>query len=196
MILVDDILVSLDIFREKFLCDLDVCKGECCVEGDAGAPIEGEEELAQLEKVLPIVWNDLSVEAREVIKKQGVCYTDEEEDLVTSIVNGKDCVFTCYDADAHCRCAIERAYREKKTDFYKPLSCHLYPIRISETGIYRAINYHRWTVCKAAILLGERENLPVYKFLKEPLIRKFGKDWYAELELVAKELEETSWNCK
>jgi hypothetical protein len=188
MVLVDDILVSLDIFREKFLCDLALCKGECCVEGDAGAPVE-KEELAQLEKVLPIVWDDLSVQARELLSRQGVCYTDGEGDLVTSIVDGKDCVFTCYDAGAHCRCAIEKAFLAGKTDFYKPISCHLYPIRISETGIYKAINYHRWGICRTAVLLGEKENLPVYRFLKEPLIRRFGASWYAQLELVARELE-------
>ena len=113
----------------------------------------------------------------------------EEGDLVTSIVNGKDCVFTCYDEKGYCYCAIEKAYREGKCNFYKPISCHLYPIRIGDYGPYKAVNYHRWDVCKAAVLLGKKENLPVYKFLKEPLIRKFGNEWYQELENVAKELE-------
>ena len=173
MIQIDDVVISLDVFREKFLCNLDACKGECCIEGDAGAPVEPDE----VEK------------ARAVIDKQGVVYTDEEGDLVTSIVNHKDCVFTCYDEKGYCYCAIEKAYRAGKTDFYKPVSCHLYPIRIGDYGPYKAVNYHRWDVCKAAVLLGRKEDVPVYKFLKEPLIRKFGEDWYAELELAAEEMK-------
>ena len=164
------------------------CKGECCIEGDAGAPVELE-EVEKLEEVLPVIWDDLAPEAQEVINRQGVVYTDEEGDLVTSIVNGKDCVFTCYDEKGYCYCAIEKAYREGKCNFYKPISCHLYPIRIGDYGPYKAVNYHRWDVCKAAVLLGKKVNLPVYKFLKEPLIRKFGAEWYEELENVAKELE-------
>lgn len=189
MIQIDDVVVTLDILREKFLCNLDICKGQCCVEGDAGAPLE-KEEVAELEKVLPIVWDDLSLEARAVIDKQGVCYKDEDGDLVTSIVNGKDCVFTCYDENGCCSCAIEKAYRTGKVDFYKPISCHLYPIRVGNYASFKAINYHRWNVCKAAVLLGEKENVPIYKFLKEPLIRKFGQAWYDELEEAVKELSE------
>jgi hypothetical protein len=191
MIQIGDIIVMLDVFREKFFCDFSLCKGLCCVEGDAGAPV-GEEEATQLEKSLPVVWDDLSAAAREVIEKQGVCYKDADNDFVISIVDGKDCVFTCYDAKGCCRCAIEKAYRMGKTNFYKPVSCHLYPIRIDGTDSYQALNYHRWEVCKAAVLLGEKKKIPVYKFLKEALIRKFGRNWYAELELVAKELEENN----
>ncbi len=188
MVQIGDVVVSLDVFREKFLCNLQACKGECCIEGDAGAPVEPE-EVEKLEDLLPVVWDELSSEARAVIEKQGVAYTDQEGDLVTSIVNGKDCVFTCYDEKGCCYCAIEKAFREGRCDFYKPLSCHLYPIRIGSCGPYKALNLHRWNVCKAAFLLGRKENVPVYLFLKEPLIRKFGKEWYEELETVAKELE-------
>ena len=188
MIQIDNVVVSFDVFREKFLCNLDACKGECCIEGDAGAPVELE-EVAKLEEALPAIWDELSPEARKVIEEQGVVYTDQEGDLVTSIVNNKDCVFTCYDEKGCCYCAIEEAYRAGKVDFYKPVSCHLYPIRVGNYGSYKAVNYHRWDVCKAAVLLGRKENLPVYKFLKEPLIRKFGKAWYEELELTARELE-------
>jgi hypothetical protein len=188
MIQIDDVVVSLDVLQEKFLCDLGVCKGECCIEGDAGAPVE-QDEVAKLEEVLPIIREDLSPEARAVIDKQGVVYVDEEGDLVTSIVNGKDCVFTCYDEKGTCFCAIEKAYRAGKVDFYKPVSCHLYPIRVGNYGPYKAVNYHRWNVCKAAVLLGKKENVPVYKFLKEPLIRKFGQEWYDALEEVAIEWE-------
>ena len=188
MIQIDNVVVSFDVFREKFLCNLDACKGECCIEGDAGAPVELE-EVAKLEEALPAIWDELSPEARRVIEEQGVVYTDQEGDLVTSIVNNKDCVFTCYDEKGCCYCAIEKAYRAGKVDFYKHVSCHLYPIRVGNYGSYKAVNYHRWDVCKAAVLLGRKENLPVYKFLKEPLIRKFGKAWYEELELTARELE-------
>lgn len=187
MVQVGDIIVSFDVFREKFLCDLDACKGVCCIEGDAGAPVELE-EVEKLEEVLPVIWDELSPEARTVIDKQGVVYTDQEGDLVTSIVNGKDCVFTCYDERGYCYCAIEKAFREGRCNFYKPISCHLYPIRIGNCGPYKALNYNRWNICKAAVALGEKKGVAVYQFLKEPLIRRFGEDWYAELELVAEEL--------
>ena len=188
MVQIGEVVVALEVFTEKFICNLDACKGECCVEGDAGAPVETE-ELEQLENVLPVVWDDLSREARAVIEKQGVCYRDRDGELVTSIVNDKDCVFTCYDGKGYCFCAIEKAYRAGKVDFHKPISCHLYPIRVDNYGPYKAVNYHRWSVCRAAVLLGGKENMPVYKFLKEPLIRKFGRTWYAELETVAEELK-------
>ena len=121
----------------------------------------------------------------DLSKCKGECCV--EGDTVTSIVNGKDCVFTCYDADGTCKCAIEKAYREGKTDFYKPVSCHLYPIRVTQYRDFKAVNYHRWSVCKAAEILGKKEQLPVYKFLKEPLIRKFGQAWYKALEECAEE---------
>lgn len=188
MVQIDDVVVSLDVLRESFCCDLAACKGACCIEGDAGAPVELE-EVEKLEAVLPLIWKDLSPEAQDVINRQGVVYTDEEGDLVTSIVNGKDCVFTCYDQSGCCYCAIEKAYRAGLTDFYKPVSCHLYPIRVGDYGPYKAVNYHRWDVCKAAVLMGRKENVPVYRFLREPLIRKFGEAWYRELEDVVQELQ-------
>ena len=189
MIQIDDVVVSLDVLREKFLCDLSACKGECCIEGDAGAPVELD-GVGRLEGVLPVIWDALRPEAWAVIVRQGLVYADCEGDLVTSIVNNKDCVFTCYDDKGCCYCAIEKAFREGKTDFYKPVSCHLYPIRVGDYGPYKAVNYHRWDVCKAAVLLGRKENVPVYKFLREPLIRKFGEAWYKALELAAEELGE------
>lgn len=188
MIQIDDAIVTMDLLEEKFLCDLSACKGECCVEGDAGAPLENE-EVKIIEDLLPIVWDDLSPAAQEVIREQGVAYKDYDGDMVTSIVNGKDCVFTYYDEDGICKCAIEKAYREGKVDFYKPISCHLYPIRLEKHRDFTAVNYHRWRVCKAAVVLGEKVGLPVFKFLKEPLVRRFGEAWYNELELVADELE-------
>lgn len=189
MIQIDDVIVSLDVLEERFCCNLEACNGECCIEGDAGAPVELD-EVAELEEVLDVIWDDLSSEAQAVINKQGVVYTDCDGDLVTSIVNNKDCVFTCYDEKGGCYCAIEKAYREGKTKFYKPVSCHLYPIRVKDFGQFKGVNYHRWDVCKAAVLLGKKLDLRVYEFLKEPLIRKFGQAWYDELEDCVRELKE------
>lgn len=180
MIQIDDAIVALDIIEENFLCDLSACMGECCVEGESGAPLE-KEEVAILEEILPLVWNDLSAEAQKEIKKTGVAYKDTDGEMVTSIVNGKDCVFTYYDEKGICKCAIEKAHKEGRTDFYKPISCHLYPIRLQKYRDFTAVNYHRWRVCKAAVALGNKEGLRIYQFLKTPLIRKFGEAWYNEL---------------
>ena len=180
MLQVGRALVSLDVIERFFICNLDKCLGACCVEGDAGAPVT-EEECRKLKEILGVVWDDLLPEARRVIEQQGVAYVDEEGDLVTSIVNGKDCVFTCYDKNGMCQCAIEKAFRAGKIDFYKPISCHLYPIRLKEYPDFSAVNYHRWKICKAGEVLGRREQVRVYQFLKEPLIRRFGEAWYNEL---------------
>lgn len=186
MIQIDDAIVALDIIEENFLCDLSACLGECCVEGESGAPLE-KEEVAILEQILPHVWDDLSPEAQSVIKHQGVAYKDTDGEMVTSIVNGKDCVFTYYDEKGICKCAIEKAHKEGKSDFYKPISCHLYPIRLQKYKDFTAVNYHRWRVCKAAVILGNKEGLKIYQFLKTPLIRKFGQDWYNELCIAVEE---------
>ncbi|MFR9166520.1 MAG: DUF3109 family protein [Dysgonomonas sp.] len=186
MIQIDDVIVSLDIIEEKFICDLNVCKGNCCVEGDAGAPLE-KDEVKKLEEVLPLIWGDLSPKAQKIIKEQGVAYKDIDGEMVTSIVNRKDCVFTYYDEKGICKCAVEKAYKEGKTDFYKPVSCHLYPIRLQRFRDFTAVNYHRWRICKPAATLGNREGVYIYQFLKEPLIRKFGEAWYNELCLAVEE---------
>lgn len=180
MLQIGDALVSLDVVERHFVCNLDACRGACCIEGDAGAPIT-EEEYRQLQELLPQLLDDLTPTAREVIARQGVAYVDEEGDLVTSIVGGKDCVFTCYGENGRCMCAIEKAFREGRTAFYKPLSCHLYPIRITRYPAFTAVNYHRWKICKAAEVLGRKEGVRVYRFLREPLIRCFGEAWYDEL---------------
>ena len=180
MLQIEDTIVSLDVIEEMFFCDLNCCKGTCCVEGESGAPI-AKEELPLLEEVLPFVWDDLSPKARDIIKKQGVVYLDYDGEYVTSIVDGDDCVFTYHDQEGICRCAIEKAYREKKTTFYKPISCHLYPVRVVQYEGFRAVNYHRWSVCHAAVTKGKSESVRMYQFLKEPLIRKFGKEWYDQL---------------
>ncbi|OJU35773.1 MAG: hypothetical protein BGN96_04730 [Bacteroidales bacterium 45-6] len=186
MLQIGETVVGLDIIEEKFCCNLAVCKGWCCVDGESGAPLE-KEEVADLERVLPEVWDDLSPQAQEVIEKQGVAYKDMDGDMVTSIVNGKDCVFTYHDPQGICRCAIEKAYREGRIDFYKPISCHLYPIRLQKYRDFTAVNYHRWSICKPAVALGKDKGLRIYQFLKEPLVRKFGEEWYNELEVTAEE---------
>lgn len=188
MIQIDDTIIGMDVLEENFLCNLSVCKGECCVEGESGAPLEND-EVKKLEEVLPIVWDNLSPEAQKLINEQGVAYKDWEGEMVTSIVNGKDCVFTYYDESGICKCAVEKAYKEGKTDFYKPISCHLYPIRLQKYKEFTAVNYHRWKVCKPAVTLGNKEGLKIYQFLKEPLIRKFGQAWYDELCTIAQELQ-------
>ena len=196
---IGNVLVSPDIFTEKFCCDLDVCKGACCIEGEAGAPVTLE-EIGLIEDNLDAVWNDLSASAQAVIDRQGVAYSDPEGELVTSIVNGKDCVFTCYaDLDdagdgytIHdcCLCALERACKTGRTQWAKPVSCALYPIREKQFAPdLWGINYHRWEICRPAVRKGRELNLPLYVFLREPLIRRFGAAWYNELCTVAEELK-------
>ena len=184
---IDNVLLTTEILTERFCCDLDACKGECCVEGDAGAPVTLDEGAA-IEESLDVVWDDLNASAQTVIDKQGVAYTDQEGDLVTSIVGGKDCVFTCHE-NGCCFCALEKAYRAGKADFCKPISCALYPIREVrlKNGLI-GLNYHRWDVCKDAVKKGKELDLPVYKFLKEPLTRRFGAAWYEALEEAAEEI--------
>ena len=183
---IDNVLVTTDILTEKFCCDLDACKGQCCVEGDAGAPVT-HDEVAAIENSLDTVWNDLTASAQAVIDKQGVAYTDQEGDLVTSIVGGKDCVFTCHE-DGCCLCTLEKAYRAGKAKFCKPISCALYPIReVRLSNGLIGLNYHRWAVCSDAVKKGKELDLPIYKFLKEPLTRRFGSEWYEMLEEAARQ---------
>ena len=151
---VGGVLISSDLLTECFCCDYEKCQGVCCVEGDAGAPVTLD-EIAGIEDALDTVWGDLSASAQAVIDKQGVAYTDKEGDLVTSIVRGKDCVFTCYDGD-NCLCALEKAYRQGKTRFCKPLSCSLYPIREKNFGNgVIGLNYNRWEICRDAVEKGK-----------------------------------------
>ena len=187
MLQIDDTIVSFDLFDEYFVCDLASCKGICCIEGDAGAPLE-EEEIERLEEVLPLIWDDLSDASKKVIEEQGVFYIDQDLEPVTSIVDGRECVFTYTDENGMCKCAIEKACREGKTDFYNPVSCHLYPVRVQKYNDFLAVNYHQWKVCECARVLGNQLKVPVYKFLKEPLIRKFGVEWYEQMEIAEKEL--------
>lgn len=191
---IGDILISSDLLTEQFCCDLSACKGQCCIEGDAGAPVSLD-EIGEIEASLDAVWSDLSASAQSVIDKQGVAYTDEEGDLVTSIVNGKDCVFTKThpfspspngEEEQVTMCALELAHRAGRCSFCKPISCALYPIREKrfKDGTM-ALNYHRWAVCKDAVKKGRELQLPLYKFLEGPLVRRFGREWYNELCEVA-----------
>ena len=184
MIQIDDKIVSQDLFEVLFVCDYDTCKGECCVEGDSGAPLEpGEAE--ELRRCLPEVRHLLSPAALEVIEEQGVSYFDEDGDEVTSIVRGRDCVFTTYDEQGRCACALEKVYNEGKTTFIKPISCQLYPVRLTKYSSFTAVNYHKWSICKCALKLGRKLQVPVYQFLRTPLIRAFGEEFYSQLEEVA-----------
>lgn len=188
IIQVGNVILSSDIFTEYFCCDLDACKGECCIEGDSGAPLTMD-EVGELESVLDEVWPELSASAQATIDHQGVAYTDCEGDLVTSIVNGKDCVFTCYSNNGCCFCATDKAYREGRTAWCKPISCALYPIREKrfKDGT-SGLQYHRWNICRPAVKKGRELNLRIYQFLKDPLTRRFGEEWYNELCEVAKQL--------
>lgn len=186
MLQIDNTLVSLDLAERFFCCDLNSCLGECCIEGDAGAPIT-EDERREIERILPVIWDDLLPAAQEEIKRSGVAYIDEEGDLVTSIVDGRNCVFTTYGKDGMCHCAIEKACREGKIEFLKPISCHLYPLRLTEYPTFTAVNYHRWNICKCAEILGRSKGIRLYKFLEGPLVRRFGREWYDELCLACEE---------
>jgi Protein of unknown function (DUF3109). len=188
MLQIDDTIISLELLDEHFMCDLNACKGICCIEGDDGAPLE-ESEVKIIEELLPIIWDDLTEVSKEVIRKQGVSYIDGDGEPVTSIVNGAECVFTYTDQDGMCKCAIEKAFREGKTDFYKPISCHLYPVRLQKYDEFTAVNYHRWGVCNCARKLGGKLGVPVYQFLKEPLIRRFGHEWFEQLEIADEEFK-------
>ncbi|MBO4955513.1 MAG: DUF3109 family protein [Muribaculaceae bacterium] len=180
MLQIQDALVSLDLAEEFFCCDLDRCLGECCIEGDAGAPIT-EAEFEQLKKLVDIVEPYLLPSAKERIAEAGVGYVDEEGDLVTQIVDGRNCVFTTYAEGGKCLCAIEKAYREGKCAMRKPISCYLYPLRLTQYPTFTAVNYHKWKICKCARTLGKAKGIRLYEFMREPLIERFGQEWYDEL---------------
>jgi hypothetical protein len=186
MILIEDTVISDDIAENFFVCDLGKCKGACCVEGDLGAPLE-DVELAILEDIYEDVKPYLSAEGIRAIEAQGKYVKDFEGDYSTTTIDNKECAYAVYDEKGMLKCGIEQANIDGKTDFKKPISCHLYPIRITKYDNYHALNYDRWDICSAACTLGDKLGVPVYKFLKEPLIRAFGEEWFAELE---KEVEE------
>ena len=211
-----DTLVSLDLFTVFFCCDLEKCHGACCIEGDAGAPVTME-EVELLEEAYETIHDDLSPEAQQQIEAEGVVYPDKDGELVTQIINGKDCVFVKYgeldnsdnsensdssktlnlsdnsESSPCAFCAIDSAYRCGRFHWQKPISCALYPIRLSKVGGITAVNVHKWDICQPARDLGKKLQLPVYQFLKEPLIRRFGQTWWDECDLAAKELKKAGY---
>lgn len=186
MIQIHDKLISEDIFAEKFVCDLTKCKGICCVEGDAGAPLDAD-ELPILAEIYPKVKPYLRPEGAEAIEEQGTHTIDADGDFVTPLVNGGECAYVIFDDRGITKCGIEKAYEDGVISWQKPISCHLYPIRITEYKEFSAINYHEWSVCSPACSLGKELNVKVYEFLKGPLIRKYGEEFYQTLTDAEKE---------
>lgn len=186
MFVIKDTLVSLDLIEKFFVCDLKVCKGICCIEGDAGAPISLKENQLineNIEKVLPL----LTPGGRKAIEEYGTSYYDKDGDLVTTLIEGCNCAFTCYNSENICLCALEKGYREGSLPQLKPSSCHLYPVRLTKIGNMTALNLHKWKICHCAEKNGRKLGMRVYQFLKEPLIREFGEEWYGELVKIANE---------
>lgn len=186
MILIGETCISDDIADKFFVCNLEKCKGACCVEGDLGAPLE-ESELPVLEEIYEHVKPYLTKEGLDAIEKQGLYIEDWEGDYSTTTINDRECAYAFYDENKILKCGIEQAYLDGKIDFKKPISCHLYPIRITKYEQYHALNYDRWSICSDACTFGEQLGVEVYKFLKEPLIRAYGEEWYDEL---AREIED------
>lgn len=183
-------IVSEDVIANDFVCNLKACKGICCVAGDAGAPIT-EEEVKTLKDIYPKVKPFLRQEGINAIKAQGTHITTPLDELETPLVEGKECAYVIFDDKDTALCGIEAAYNAGEIDFKKPISCHLYPIRVKEYTEFSAVNYDRWKICNDACTLGESLHVPVYKFVKEALIRKFGKDWYSELENIAANIKDS-----
>ena len=184
MIQVQDKIISLDIFQKHFVCDLNACKGACCVEGDSGAPLLEEEKSIledSYEKIKPYMRKKGVIE----IDKNGVALYDHDGDLTTPLVNNRECAFAVFEKGIT-KCSIEKAYLDGKIDFKKPISCHLFPIRIKSYSDFDAVNYEKIAVCKSACKHGQKLEIPIYLFLKEALIRKYGEDWYKELLEAAK----------
>lgn len=186
---IGDKVVSTQIFERKFVCDLNACKGACCIEGDAGAPLTFE-EVSVLEDDLEAIKPYMREEGTRVVDEQGVFYMDQDNEPVTSLVNGAECAFVYFDDEGITKCSIEQAHKDGKTNFKKPVSCHLYPIRVKQFNDFKALNYDTWSICSDACTLGEKLGVPVYIFLKEPIIRAFSEDFFIELEIVNKELNE------
>ena len=177
-------IISEEVIKKDFLCNLSACKGACCIDGDAGAPLE-EDEIKIMEAIYPKVKPFLRQEGIDAIEAQGTYVTSEDGDLETPLINGADCAYVIFDEKNVALCAIEEAYNQGEVDWKKPVSCHLYPVRVQDYSEFSAVNYHKWQICDDACELGEELGVPIYKFVKEALIRKFGEDWYAELEKVA-----------
>ena len=187
MIQIDDKLISEDIFSEEFVCNLSKCKGACCVEGDVGAPLD-KNETEILDRLYPKFKSYLTEDGIKAIEEQGTWTTDPSDgDFVTPMVENRECVYVTFDEKGITKCGIERAYEDGAIDWQKPISCHLYPIRATEYRTFTALNYHEWPICNDACTLGKELQVPVYKFLKTPLIRKYGEEFYQTLSDAADE---------
>lgn len=191
MIQVGDTLIASAIFEEAFVCDLTTCKGMCCVEGEEGAPLTLE-EVHQLEEHIEAIKPYMTPEGIDQISKTGVAYTDSDHELLAALNDGKECSFVKKGKDGVYKCTIEQAHKEGKIPFNKPLSCHLYPIRLSHHRSFTGLNYDKWSICHSACTLGEALKIPVYQFLKAPIIRAFGEAFYSELQKIAAELQQLS----
>jgi hypothetical protein len=189
MIEIGRTIISRDIFEKKFICNLVKCKGACCIEGDSGAPLTTE-EAGIIKELYPLFKEYLPLENTSVIRSKGFAVIDSDGDLVTPLIGNGQCAYSFLDDNGILRCSIEKAFNEKKTNFRKPLSCHLFPIRITEYKNFDAINYEELDICKPALEYGEILQIPLYKFLKEPLIRKYGEEWYNELEIAANHINQ------
>ena len=180
-------VASEEILEREFVCNLQACKGGCCVDGNAGAPVE-EEETHILEEIYPKVKPFLRPEGVAAIESQGTYVKGEDGEWETPLLNGAECAYVIY-REGIALCGIEAAHRAGAISWKKPVSCHLYPVRIREYTQLTAVNYHQWHICDPACDLGAELQVPIYKFVKEALIRKFGEAWYAELEEVARNLK-------
>ena len=188
MIQIENTLISEEIITENFVCNLNKCKGECCVAGDAGAPLEAA-ELKIMETVFEKVKPYLNEKGLKAIAEQGLYVIDDDGDYTTTCVEKNlECAYVLFE-NGITQCAFEKAYNDGVIDFKKPISCHLYPIRVKEYSDFAAVNYHKWHICSDACTLGEELGVPVYQFVKEALVRKFGQSWYDELEKVAQDLK-------
>jgi len=179
MIVIDNTIVSDEIAEMNFSCNLKCCCGMCCIEGDGGAPLE-EEEVAILNNIIDKIKPFLTSKAKEAINSIGMFDYDQEGNYVTPLINDRECAYSYID-EGVVKCSIEKAYELKKIKFIKPISCHLYPLRLKKYDSFTAINYHEWDICKSALLNGKNYSIPLYKFLEIPLVRKFGKAWYNKL---------------
>jgi len=178
---IDNKLISTEIFDRKFVCDLNACKGACCVEGDAGAPLT-QDEIEIIERDLEQIKPYMRKEGIDAVEASGVYYNDDFNEPVTTLVNEKECAFVYFDNQGITKCAIEQAHRDGKITFKKPISCHLYPIRIKKTKTFEILNYDQWKICEAACACGDQLNVKVYQFLKEPLIRAYGEAFFEEMK--------------
>jgi len=188
MVQIDDKIIAFEVFEKQFVCDLSACKGACCVEGDAGAPLELR-EVNILEETYEKVKPYMRKSGVESIEENGFYVIDGDGDYTTPLVNNSECAFVSFDKDGTAKCSIEQAYNDGHIKFKKPISCHLFPVRVKQYKDFEALNYEEIKICKPACDCGEKLKVPVFRFLKEPLVRKYGVNWYDELCEVAAELE-------